>query len=349
MRSIYKFGGSSIKSATTIKQIADLIIKCPNDCLVVLSATYNSTNELEDIFETSNGDLVDAFFNKHQVIISELEISTDLSDFRDELEGYLSQEKSKALLDCVYSIGERVSTRILSDYLTGLDINNHLADARQYITTNRNFNEAKVLFKNTKDKCHSLNQHKLIITQGFIANTLEGETTTLGREGSDYSAAIFAWALDEVRELVIWKDVKGIYGHDPKVLEKAPLIPNLSYRQTKLLTNKGAKILFHRTMNPLIEKNLPLIVKSVFYPDESGSCISEGEVSKLVAISTQAISDEKSLLTIFGLDYQVNLLDANISYELDENNDDYFTLKVKQQDLVGLIDLFGDHLFSSHK
>lgn len=349
MRSIYKFGGSSIKSATTIKQIADLIIKCPNDCLVVLSATYNSTNELEDIFETSNRDLVDAFFNKHQVIISELEISTDLSDFRVELEGYLSQEKSKGLLDCVYSIGERVSTRILSDYLIGLDINNHLADARQYITTNRNFNEAKVLFKNTKDKCHSLNQHKLIITQGFIANTLEGETTTLGREGSDYSAAIFAWALDEVRELVIWKDVKGIYGHDPKVLEKAPLIPNLSYRQTKLLTNKGAKILFHRTMNPLIEKNLPLIVKSVFYPDESGSCISEGEVSKLVAISTQAISDEKSLLTIFGLDYQANLLDANISYELDENNDDYFTLKVKQQDLVGLIDLFGDHLFSSHK
>ncbi|WP_419172414.1 aspartate kinase [Halobacteriovorax sp.] len=349
MRSIYKFGGSSIKCAATIKQIADLIIKCPNNCLVVLSATYNSTNELEEIFETSNLDLVKAFFNKHQVIIDELETSTDLSDFQSELESYLKNEKTKSVLDSVYSIGERVSTRILSDYLQKREVHNHLADARDYITTNRNFNEAKVLFKNTKDKCHPLNEKELIITQGFIAKTLSGETSTLGREGSDYSAAIFAWALDDVRELVIWKDVKGIYGHDPKLLDSAPLIPNLSYRQTKLLTNKGAKILFHRTMNPLIEKNLPLIVKSVFFPDESGSCISEGEVAKLKAISTQEIDGAKALLTVFGLDYDQSLVTNEHPYELDENNDDYFSLEVRQQDLAALINLFGDHLFSSHK
>lgn len=348
MRSIYKFGGSSIKSAATIKQIAELIIKCPNNCLVVLSATYNSTNELEEIFETSDPLLIDKFFKKHEVIINELGTATDLSSFCIELKNYLKEKRSKAQLDSVYSIGERVSTKILSDYLSMCQVDNYLADARDYITTNRSFNQAKVLFKNTKQKCHALNEHSLIITQGFIAKTLDGETSTLGREGSDYSASIFAWALDEVRELVIWKDVKGIYGHDPKVLDKAPLIPNLSYRQTKLLTNKGAKILFHRTMNPLIEKNLPLIVKSVFFPEESGSCISEGEIEKLKAIATQEVGENSSLLTVFGLDFNPDILSADFCYELDENNDDYFSLEINSQDLEKLINFFGDHLFSSH-
>ncbi|MGI4992322.1 aspartate kinase [Halobacteriovorax sp. GFR7] len=346
MRSVYKFGGSSIKSAAAIKQIADLILACPNDALVVLSATYNSTNELESIyFNEDSTSLVEAFFEKHKVIVDELELSVDLSSFKKELIGYLALPKSSATLDSIYSIGERISTSILASYLEQQGREIFHADARDYIVTNRNFNEAKVLFKNTKANCKELNNYSLIITQGFIARTTDGQTSTLGREGSDYSAAIFAWALDDVQELVIWKDVKGVYGHDPKVLTNAPLIHNLSYRQTKLLTNKGAKILFHRTMNPLIEANLPLIVKSVFYPNEAGSCISDAKENHFCAISTEKDEASRNFITVFGLALEEARL-LNKSFQLDENNDDYFTLEVDGKDLREWIDLFGDQLFS---
>ncbi|WP_412470113.1 aspartate kinase [Oceanospirillum sp. RT-1-3] len=346
MRSVYKFGGSSIKSAAAIKQIADLILACPNDALVVLSATYNSTNELESIYFSEDSNLlVEDFFTKHRVIIEELNLQVDLSNFKEELLSYLTLPKSSSTLDSIYSIGERISTSILASYIQQQGRELFHADARDYILTNRNFNEAKVLFKNTKANCKDLNKHSLIITQGFIARTTDGQTSTLGREGSDYSAAIFAWALDDVQELVIWKDVKGVYGHDPKVLTNAPLIHNLSYRQTKLLTNKGAKILFHRTMNPLIEANLPLIVKSVFYPNEAGSCISDAKEDHFCAISTERDEASRNFITVFGLPLEnAKLLER--SFEVDENNDDYFTLEVDGQDLREWIDLFGDQLFS---
>lgn len=339
MRSVYKFGGSSIKCAATIKEIAQLIIKCPNDALVVLSATYNSTNELEEIYSSSDKQQIQKFFNKHEEIISELGISLDLGHLKDELSQYLKQARDPSTLDSIYSIGERTSTLILSSYLRFLGHDHFHADARDYITTNRDFNSAKVLFKNTREKCAPLCSKSLVITQGFIAKSLEGETATLGREGSDYSAAIFAWALDDVKELIIWKDVRGIYGHDPKVLSCAPLIEKLSYRQTNLLTNKGAKILFHRTMNPLIEKGLPLIVKSVFHPDEEGTCISSSEVGRFKAISTQ-----DSIITVFGLAFEEAKF-CHHHFELDENNDDYFSLKINQQDLNEWIVHFGDQLF----
>ncbi len=346
MRSVYKFGGSSIKSATTIKEIAELICHCPNDALVVLSATYNSTNELEEIYHSESHlqeDLIKVFFDKHNSIISELGLNLSLEHIKAELCESLLNDSGADTLDSIYCIGERTSTAILSSYLTKLGKDHHHADARDFITTNTDFNSAKVLFKNTKEKCRQLTKHKLVITQGFIGRTLDGKTSTLGREGSDYSAAIFAWALEDVSELIIWKDVRGIYGHDPKVLSNAPLISALSYRQTNLLTNKGAKILFHRTMNPLIEKGLPLIVKSVFHPEETGTRISAEERGAFKAIST-----EDSTITVFGQAFEDVKLITH-AFELDENNDDYFSLKVNPQEMNEWINLFGDQLFGSHK
>ena len=277
MRSVYKFGGSSIKCAATIKEIAHLITACPNDALVVLSATHNSTNELEEIYKSSNYEkLLSDFFNKHQAIISELELDLSLEHLMTELELNLEKSKGEALLDAVYSIGERTSTLILSSYLEKLGHRHFHADARDYIRTNRDFNNAKVLFKNTKDKCSHLLGKSLVITQGFIARTLEGETTTLGREGSDYTAGVFAYCLNATN-VTIWKDVPGVLNADPRVFEQTTLLHKISYKEAVEMAFYGASVIHPKTIQPLEQKNIPLYVRSFFDVNTQGTCVSEGK------------------------------------------------------------------------
>jgi len=314
---VYKFGGSTIRSATALRMIADIIVNSLDLKFVVVSATYNSTNELEEIARASvkslcnAKDLISSFLFKHEALAKELDVLSFCKDhfaqLRNEAEEYSKRinedlEVRPILMDGLYSLGERFSSIILYSY-----IKNHLhhhyvdhLDAREVIVTNDRFRDATPLFGFIEKRVASLDPSKVYITQGFIGKTLAGDTTTLGREGSDYTASILAWALRASR-LVIWKDVGGILSWDPKIYDGAFKLKNISYDEATLLTENGAKVLFHRTMNPLKERSIPLEVKGVYSPHEHGSIISSASHGKILGVVEQK-SIEYSKLSICGHD-----------------------------------------------
>lgn len=316
MSLVYKFGGSSIRSAQALRTIADIICEEDNLSVTVLSATYNSTNELEEIAQSASKEhlqyelLIDNFFDKHIELVEELELSQHIHGHLDEIKNELStlclevstSGLTAALLDSIYSIGERLSTRILHSYINELKkVPVEFLDARDFIITNDQFNQAKPLFYNIQEKFKKLDLSKKYITQGFIGKTTCNQTTTLGREGSDYTAALISWAI-RAEALVIWKDVEGIYQCDPKVFSKVDILKELSYEEAELLTEHGAKVLFPRTMNPLKERGIKLVVKSTFNPSGDGTTISQKGKNRIVGITTREIEDEV-ILSIVGHDF----------------------------------------------
>ena len=179
-------------------------------------------------------------------------------------------------LDQLLSIGERLSTVIMTEFLKQMNIKAVIVDAREIITTNDNFGEAKPKLNNIRINCHhkikpKLKNH-LIITQGFVGCTTKGMTTTLGREGSDYTAALIAEALN-ADLLKIYTDVKGVFTGDPKLIPNAKFIPNLSYQNMTALSKFGANVLHHNTILPCMRVNIPVLVQSTFNPKNIGTFI----------------------------------------------------------------------------
>jgi aspartate kinase len=304
---VFKFGGSSVKDAAAMKRVCD-IINGNKDCfLVVISATKNTTNELENIARlaiestTKATDYWKDTLNRHLKIISELRTSTSLDSLDEEVIGiikslHLVGEVSLDLMDQLYSIGERLSTLILSDYLATIqDRVVELKDARDVIKTDDSFSRATPILKEISSSRWNLNNKNIIITQGFIGSTTEGKTTTLGREGSDYSATIFG-ELYDCTEVVIWTDVSGVATVDPRIIPEAEFISNMSYDQASQLAHFGAKVLFERTLAPAQRKGFVVWVKSSLCPDKEGTRISkDANPRKLLAM---AILDD--VLTLIG-------------------------------------------------
>lgn len=324
MSIVYKFGGSTIRSADALRSISDIIINSKDLSYVVVSATFNTTNELEEIAKVSlqsvcrAKDHLDTLNLKHTKIAKELNCLTFCKDEFNKLFKeaaiYISQindemKLSDKMMDSVYSLGERYSSVLLYSYIKNvLNFNISHVDARELITTNADFKNATPLFGLLENKVleHARSQSSVpVITQGFIGRSLNGETTTLGREGSDYTASILAWAI-KASKIVIWKDVGGIMTWDPKLKSSPKLLHNISYDEAQILTECGAKVLFHRTMNPLRERNIPLEVKGIQNPELEGTIISKNKNGSILGIVEEDIGSNKVLIWLCGNDFLTN-------------------------------------------
>ena len=293
---VFKFGGASISSAERIKNTGRILEQYKGEqILVVISAMGKTTNALEKVvdafFEGRHEDTIKLFTQikeahlnllKYLVTLHWQQAENRLKDFFTEVEWLLHDKPVREYdyyYDQVVCCGELMSTSIVSSYLNEAGIINTWIDVRDIVRTDDNFRDASVDWDTTGRKIDELviplfNHQHIIITQGFIGATDENENTTLGREGSDFSAAIFAHLLNADSQ-TIWKDVDGVMNADPKEFPDARVIPALSYREVVEMAYYGAQVIHPKTIKPLQNKNIPLAVRSFLHPDLEGTVISK--------------------------------------------------------------------------
>lgn len=289
---VFKFGGASVKSAENIRNVVSIIEKYKeSELLVVVSAIGKTTDKLAKIttnYFKQEGDyfsLLEDLKNEHFQILNELfedhnnPIFDDIANTFVEVEWILEEEPQDEfdyLFDQIVSVGELLSTKIVAAYGNYKNVPIQWVDARDYILTDNNYQEARVDWEKTEEKIRKdlpfILDDKVIVTQGYIGSTSENFTTTLGREGSDYSAAIFAASLN-AENITIWKDVPGVLNADPKWFERTELIPELSYTDAIELTYYGATVIHPKTIKPLQNKKITLNVRSFLNPEEPGTQI----------------------------------------------------------------------------
>ena len=289
---IFKFGGASVKDAEGIKNVYAVLQKVGyEDVLLVVSAMGKTTNALEVV--------VAAYFDKsaalqasvqevkkyHNQILMDLfeddknEVFAAINQLFSELDYFLSHNKSpnyNFVYDQIVSFGELISTTILSHYMNFRNIKTTWVDVRNYIKTDATYRDAEVNWELTqKNISKNIKKKILNITQGFVGSDENGFTTTLGREGSDYTAAIFAYCLN-AESVTIWKDVPGVMNADPRYFENATLLNQISYREAIELAFYGASVIHPKTLQPLQKKEIPLYVKSFINPTLPGTSVSKG-------------------------------------------------------------------------
>jgi len=319
---IYKFGGASVKDANGVKNVAQIISRDAetSPILVVISAMGKSTNALEKIINAyyhENNDLnqlIEEFKSFHESIIKDLFQEdtpiwmNEVYNLMLELECLLDNENLQEDFDFIYDqivvFGELISTRIVSGYLLKLGIRNQWVDSRNFISTDSRYREARVQWEDTerivKNRLEPLSQKNLIIAQGFIGKGEKGESTTLGREGSDYSAAIFGKLLN-AESVTIWKDVPGVMNADPKKFQNTHLLNSLSYNDAIELAYYGASVIHPKTIQPLKASNIPLFVRSFLNTDAAGTCVSQDTNSS--EITSKIHKSSQILLEISTRDY----------------------------------------------
>lgn len=337
---VFKFGGASVKDAESVKNSAHIISKYKVDALlVVVSAMGKTTNLLEAVtkaYYQKTGEafeLLDKAKVFHYTILSDLfedpnhPIFDEIANCFVEIEWILEEEPQDSfdyLFDQIVSTGEIISSKILAAYLGHIGVKSKWLDARNYIMTDNTYMEAQVNWEKTEAiiqaEIPKILSEYIGVTQGFIGSTSENFTTTLGREGSDYSAAIFASCLN-AEHVTIWKDVPGVLNADPKWFEKTELIPELSYTDAIELTYYGATVIHPKTIKPLQNKNIQLNVRSFLNPDLPGTKIKSTNVSLpvpsfifkvnqiLISISPRDFSFivEDNLRDIFNLFHQFRI------------------------------------------
>lgn len=285
---VFKFGGASVKNATAVKNVASIINSEPAYLAVVISAMGSSTNLLETLIKSyfkkqdDIRSIFEEFRSYHLAIIEELfgekGMTHGIFQLFTELELKLDKTPSHDYnfeYDQIIGFGELVSTRIVSDYLNANGIKNQWVDIRTLLKTDDTFRDAKVNWEWSEklmNEAFTFAETPLYITQGFMGSTKTNLTTTLGREGSDFTAAIIGSCLNAV-SVSIWKDVPGVLSADPKKMEGAEKIGQLSYKEAVEMTHSGAKVIHPKTMQPLHNKGIPLHVKSFVSPHESGTVI----------------------------------------------------------------------------
>ncbi len=305
---VFKFGGASVKTAADVKNVAAILKKYAGQkILIVISAMGKTTNALEKVvtaFYAGNKDeallLFEAIKEQHvsiyNLLISEeykssLKNEQPLADFFTEIE-WLLHDKPVRQYDYYYDqivcVGELLSTAIVSHYLLNEGIKNRWIDVRDILRTDANFRDATVDWAVTSEKVAGyitplFQTFDFILTQGFIGATDENQSTTLGREGSDYSAALFANIL-QAENQTIWKDVEGVMNADPKEYSKAQLIKNLNYKEVVEMAYYGAQVIHPKTIKPLQNKGIPLYVRSFLHPEKEGTEIHNKGVSNLPPI-----------------------------------------------------------------
>ncbi|WP_026775907.1 aspartate kinase [Polaribacter sp. Hel_I_88] len=336
---IFKFGGASVKDAEGVKKVASIIkTEGAKDTLVVISAMGKMTNAFEEV--------VDAYYNKeadlpnklnfieeyHKNIMNSLfdkgdEVYKDIDILFGELGWFLSRNTSQRfnyVYDQIICFGELLSTKIVSAYLEKIGQENVWFDVRNYIKTDSNYRDAKVDWELTEELItKKVDASKVNITQGFIAANDTENTTTLGREGSDYTAGIFAYCLN-AESVTIWKDVPGVLNADPRVFSDTTLLEQISYEEAIEMAFYGASVIHPKTLQPLERKDIPLLVRSFINPKETGTKVSKG-TRLLPYIPTFIVKKDQILVSIAALDFSF-MVENNISYIFQKLHD--YQLKV---------------------
>jgi len=325
---VYKFGGASIKSSSAIRDLLEILIANGDNKVIVFSAMGKMTNKFEELFnayfhnlETSL--LYQEIVDFHDKIIEELflynkEFSTkNYHSYINDLKNHLSNNQPTDNYDYEYdqivTYGEFLSTSIIAEFLNSNNIQNNLVDIREIIITDDRFRDAKVKFSATEVNCintFNFSNTNTYITQGFIGSTKEGKTTSLGREGSDYTAALLAYFMN-ADSVTVWKDVDGIYNADPNIFDICEKIDKMSFQEAIELAYFGAKILHPKTIKPLQNKNIPLIVRSFQDIQSNGTriCLSTEERLK---IPVYIIKEDQILLSVSPKDFSF-IAESNLS------------------------------------
>ncbi|GAA3951065.1 aspartate kinase [Pedobacter ginsengiterrae] len=326
---IFKFGGASVKDADGVKNLANIVRDYKKgELLIVISAMGKITNKLEELTKAylSQSDDTHAIFDEikhfHFNIIEELfqgnanPVYNEVANTFVEIDWLIEDEpdsNSDYIYDQIVSIGEVVSTKIVAAWLNETNNKALWVDARNYIQTDNTYREGKVDWEKTNQIIQKemvpLIAKNIIVTQGFIGGTSENYTTTLGREGSDYSAAIFASCLNAAA-LTIWKDVPGVLNADPKWFDETEKIPQLSYHDAIELTYYGATVIHPKTIKPLQNKGIPLFVRSFIQPEGSGTAITKD--SNPLPVPSFIFKVNQALISIFPKDYSF-IIEENLS------------------------------------
>ena len=289
---LFKFGGASVKDAAGIKNVATVLNTIGhNDVLVVISAMGKTTNALEMViknyFEKSSTlqESIQEVKKYHFQILMDLiedenhDAYLDVNALFEDLEYFIRSNKSpnyNFVYDQIVSFGELLSTTIVSHYFNTINLKNNWLDVRTFIKTDNNYRDANVDWeKSLRLISKNVVRNTLTITQGFLGSDENSFTTTLGREGSDYTAAIFAYCLN-AESVTIWKDVPGVMNADPRYFENAILLNQISYREAIELAFYGATVIHPKTLQPLQKKEIPLFVKSFINPLLPGTSVSKG-------------------------------------------------------------------------
>jgi aspartate kinase len=324
---VFKFGGASVKDAAGIKNVYDVLQQVGyEDVLVIVSAMGKTTNALEDVikhyFEKSAelNSTVQEVKKYHNQILLDLfedennEVFTAVNTQFSDLEYFLSHNKSpnyNFVYDQIVSYGELISTTILSHFMSFKGIQTQWLDVRNFVKTDSNYRDAEVDWELTqKNIANNVKRKILNITQGFLGSDENNFTTTLGREGSDYSAAIFAYCLN-AESVTIWKDVPGVMNADPRYFENASLLNQISYREAIELAFYGASVIHPKTLQPLQKKEIPLYVKSFINPMLKGTSVAKG-VDLEPYLPCFIVKREQLLVSLSSIDFSF-IMEENIS------------------------------------
>ncbi|MGI4749747.1 MAG: aspartate kinase [Janthinobacterium lividum] len=316
---VFKFGGASVKDAAAIQNLAQIVKQYADDqLLIVVSAMGKTTNALEKLSSAyvQQSESLPGIFAEikgyHNQILAELFDSSDpifdeIENTFVEIEWMIEEDPHDDpdfIYDQIVSIGELVSSRIVTAYLNKVGIKSRWLDARGYIQTDNTYRESLVDWEKTGAQIHQdlpeMLKAEILVTQGFLGGTSENFTTTLGREGSDYSAAIFASCLNAT-SVTIWKDVDGVYNGDPKRFQNIVKFDQLSYAEAVEMAYYGASIIHPKTIRPLQNAQIPLYVKPFLKPMENGTVINTEEFP--VKIPIIIVKPNQVLVSIFSKDH----------------------------------------------
>lgn len=356
---VFKFGGASVKSAKAVKNVADILKRYhENQIIIVVSAMGKTTNAMEVMadhyFHNRKQELKEAVEERkkyHQEIVDELfpekghPFHAEFLSVFEELEARLAKDPTLHYdfdYDQIVPFGEMISTKIISAFLNKTEIENSWMDIRKYLKSNNAFREARIdweLSGQLVQEGFNFKNARVYITQGFVASTVDNITTTLGREGSDFTAAILAHIL-RAEHVTIWKDVPGVLNADPKWFDNTIKLEKISYLDAIELAYYGASVIHPKTIKPLQNKNINLYIKSFIDPDEEGTLVGNLTYDKLIPsfifnmdqvlirISPNDFSfiAEDNLETIFGHVYKhgvkINLMqNSAVSFQICINND----------------------------
>ncbi|SDW27991.1 bifunctional aspartate kinase/homoserine dehydrogenase I [Flavobacterium degerlachei] len=319
---ILKFGGTSVANAQNIKLVLDIVQNQAkqDQLIVVVSALSKITDLLQSAAakaaasDESYKDVVAEIEKKHLDTLKELipvsqqsgllsHVKRIINHLETLLDGcFLLGELSARTADTILSFGELLSSYIIAEALKQNLDNSSYKDSRELIKTNSNFGKAAVNFELTNQLIadyFSSNKSQVVIMPGFIATSLDGITTTLGRGGSDYTAAILAGALDAT-DLEIWTDVNGMFTANPKIVKQAQPIASISYQEAMELSHFGAKVLYPPTIQPVLRKNIPILIKNTFEPEAEGTFISNNAVANGNPVKGISHIDNITLITLEG-------------------------------------------------
>lgn len=303
-----------MKDADSVKNVLRVLsIQGFERCLIVVSAMGKTTNALERVvefyFNKSNYQqeiakikeehiqIAKGLFDENHHVFSEIKL------FFDDIESFLRRNKSpnyNFVYDQVVTCGEMISSKILSVYLSDNEVSNQWLDARDFIKTDTNYREGVVNWEDTEKNISQLDKAKTYVTQGFIGSDENNFTVSLGREGSDYSAAIFAYCLD-AKDMTIWKDVPGVMTGDPRKFENVELLSNISYEEAIEMAYYGASVIHPKTLQPLKQKSIPFFVKSFINPEKAGTKIGISTENQL--LESYILKENQVLMRIATRDF----------------------------------------------